>query len=193
MSSRSGNVVLGEWVLDSLKQKIYDILHNNKSKYSKKEQDTIAEAAAVAAVKYSFLRVGTTQEIAFDIDESISFEGDSGPYLLYTYTRCRSVLRKAGIGSIGRIGSIGSISLNTEERSVLRLIQWFPDVVAEAAANLAPSGLCKYLFELAQTFNLFYAKHTILGEPHRLAHTAATAQVLKNGLHLLGIQTVERM
>ncbi len=196
MSSRLGNVVLGEWLIDSLKQKIYNILEKSHSKYSKDDKDLIADKAAVAAVKYSFLRVSTNQEIAFDLDESINFEGDSGPYLLYTYARCKSVLRKAGDQSY-QLSAI-SYQLNSEERAVCRLITHFPDVVADSAANLAPSTLCKYLFELAQAFNLFYAKHTILEavshqSAFRLAMTAAVSQVLKNGLHLLGIATIERM
>ena len=105
----------------------------------------------------------------------------------------------------------GLMSLNSEERSVLRLLAGFPDVVTEAADNLSPSTLCTYLYKLAASYNLFYAKHTILGEgienrvhklssklqtlsPHfRLSLTSATAQVLKNGLYLLGIETLEQM
>ena len=111
--------------------------------------------------------------------------------------------------------------LNPEERSLARLLAHFPDVAADAAANFAPNTLCTYLFHLAQAFNLFYAKHQILGGAEkvssikyqvsrkiknmtpdtlthdtarlRLALTGATAQVLKNGLYLLGISTVERM
>ncbi len=208
MSSRSGNVVLGEWLLDEAKKAINSILDKSESKYTKGEHEEIAEKAAVAAVKYAFLKVGTTSEIAFDIKESVNFQGDSGPYLQYTYARCKSVLRKAHVGNAPqpplkvRGGEGGVTGLNPEERSVLRLIQWFPDVVAEAAKNLSPSALCTYLFKLAQAYNLFYAKHSILSPNHpnspnipnvRIPLTAATAQVLKNGLYLLGIETLEQM
>jgi len=189
MSSRLGNVVLGEWLLDEAKKEVYNILSKNKSNYTKEEQEVIAEAAAVAAVKYAFLRVGTKQDMAFDLKESVSFDGDSGPYLLYTYARCKSVLRKAQNLAF----SIQHLALNAEERSIARRIAQFPDVVAEAARNFTPNTLCTYLFHLAQEFNLFYAKHEILGNPQRLALTAATAQVLTNGLYLLGIPLVERM
>ena len=187
MSSRSGNVVLGEWLLDEAKKSIYTILE--KSNTSQQEKDTIAEIAAVAAVKYSFLRVSTQSEIAFDLGESINFQGDSGPYLQYTYARCKSVLRKAPEQS----GKIQGLALNSEERAVARLILYFPDIVAKAAGELSPSCLCTYLFQLAQAFNLFYAKHEILGSPSRLLLTAATAQVIKNGLYLLGIEILEQM
>lgn len=220
MSSRSGNVVLGEWLLDEAKQSIYKILE--KSDTSQEEKDTIAEKAAVAAVKYSFLRVSTESEIAFDLAESVNFQGDSGPYLQYTYARCKSVLRRGGVGQISLMSHISQTKLNSEERSICRLIGYFPDVVAQAAADLAPSTLCTYLFHLAQAFNLFYAKHSILGgegigyrvegigekqksktlnpKPQtlnpanfRLALTAATAQVMSTGLYLLGIEVLEQM
>jgi len=84
-------------------------------------------------------------------------------------------------------------ALNSEEHQLARLITFFPEIVAAAAAELSPNVICTYLFQLAQTFNTFYQKHPILGEKHRLALTAATAQILKNGLYLLGISTVERM
>lgn len=182
MSSRSGVVVLGEWLLDEAAKSIYAIVDKNTS-------GDVAEAAAIAAVKYAFLKVGTNQEIAFDLKESISFDGDSGPYLLYTYARCKSVLKKSS--SLGSLGDLGN--LNPEERIVVRRLSQFPEVVADAATRFAPNTLCTYLFHLAQEFNLFYAKHSILGDEKRIALTAATAQVLKNGLYLLGIQTVERM
>jgi arginyl-tRNA synthetase len=209
MSSRSGNVILGEWLLDEAKKAIYSILEKSESKYTKEEHEEIAEKAAVAAVKYAFLKVGTTSEIAFDIKELVNFQGDSGPYLQYTYARCKSVMRKANFGnapfspSYSKRGLGGVTGLNPEERSVLRLIQWFPDVVAEAADELSPSALCTYLFKLAQAYNLFYAKHQILdssdsGERSdqailRLSLTAGTAQILARGLYLLGIETLEQM
>ncbi len=237
MSSRSGIVILGEWLLDEAKKAIYIILQNSASKtrsiskypnqkdiekvspfqakFSTQEIEEIAETAAIAAVKYSFLRVSTQNEIAFDLNESVNMDGDSGPYLQYTYARARSVLRKAGDSSC-QLSAV-SCQLNTEERAVLRLIMYFPEIVEDAARNFAPSGLCTYLFSLAQTFNVFYAKHSILGggsyQPEkmvkqaeseklraessqsvlRITLTSATAQVLKNGLYLLGIETLEEM
>lgn len=243
MSSRLGNVVLGEWLLDEAKKKIYDILDQSEIKYTKEEQENIAEKVAVAAVKYSMLRVSPRMEIAFDIDESVSFEGDSGPYLLYTYARCRSVLRKAQNLESGswklesgknQTQDSNFMIHNSEELGLLRTLYRFPEVVTEAAKNLSPNLLCTYLFDLAQKYNLFYNKHSILNlkpkdtsegpakpgrggfakggdsseveesvidvavdnQPttnFRLFLTSSTAQVIKRGLYLLGIETVERM
>lgn len=197
MSSRTGQVVLGEWLLDEAKKSIYEILDKSASKKDSRNQrnsdsgnrDEIAERAALAAVKYAFLKVSTKQEIAFDLKESVSFEGDSGPYLLYTYARAKSVLRKSSTSDVEQIGHIG----NPEELALARLIYFFPEIVEKAALELSPNVLCSYLFSLAQAFNLFYQKHAILGTDSRLVLTAATAQILKNGLYLLGIGTVERM
>ncbi len=191
MSSRTGRVISGVWLLEEVKKSIYSIIEQNDSKYSKEEQEDIAEKAAIAAIKYSMLRVALPANIAFDFDTSLSFDGDSGPYLLYTYARCKSVLRKAQESSDSL--KTDSWKLNAEEHALARLINFYTEIVADAAGNLAPNTLCSYLFKLAALFNMFYQKHPILGTSQRLALTQATAQVLHNGLHLLGIATVERM
>jgi arginyl-tRNA synthetase len=187
MSSRTGNVILGEWLLDEAKKKIQE---------SYESSDEIAEQVAVGAVKYSFLKVGLNQEIAFDLEESISLQGNSGPYLQYTYARTQSVLRKSQKSSSHQV--IKLIETQSEERDVLRLLSRFPEVVEEAALRYAPHVLCTYLFDLAQAYNLFYQKFQILKETgetreFRLLLTSATGIVLKKGLYLLGIKTPERM
>jgi arginyl-tRNA synthetase len=216
MSSRTGMILSGEWLLDEVKRSIYKILDKSisssspQSPLSPQEKDEIAEKAAIAAIKYSMLRVALPANIAFDFATSLSFDGDSGPYLLYSYARCKSVLRKASsqteldLSHLSDLGDLSTLRYNPEEKNLARAIFFFPEIVAEAAASLSPNLLCSYLFKLAQAFNLFYQKWPILpsSSPNspstpssltRLALTAATAQVLKNGLNLLGIQTVERM
>ncbi len=237
MSSRTGKILTGEWMLSEVKEKILKILTQTDSKYSKSEQEDIAEKAAVAAVKYSLLRVSLPSDIAFDMEKSVSFEGESGPYLMYTYARCRSVLRKAESGkrkaeSDKNNSEVASRSeaeskafsmlkgmekwLNQEELSLLRTLYRLPEIVTEAARTFSPNFLCSYLFDLAQKYNFFYNKHTILNQNpkskiqnpkselkisktselttnFRLFLTEATAAVLKKGLYLLGIETVERM
>jgi arginyl-tRNA synthetase len=152
---------------------------------------------AVAAVKYSFLKQGVDKDLSFDFDESVSFEGNSGPYLQYTYARCKSVLSKSSSSNPPAGGPITNDQLNQEELAVLRAIYRYPEVIAEAAKNFNPSLICTYLYDLACTYNTFYNKHSILKAgtqiDFRLMLTAATAQVLKNGLNLLGIKTVEKM
>ena len=189
MSSRTGNVILGEWLLDEAKQKIlasYDI------------SEETAEQVAVGAVKYSFLKVGLNQEIAFDLDESISLEGNSGPYLQYTFARTQSVLRKGEEQEGKPEGKIIPATLLPEERNLLLLLARFDEVIEEAAVRFAPNILCTYLFELTQSFNAFYQKCPILKaedsvKSFRLSLTASTGNVIKNGLNLLGIQAPQQM
>ena len=176
------------------------------------QREEIAEKSAVAAVKYSLLRVSLPSDVAFDVNASVSFDGDSGPYLLYTYARCKSVLQKSSVVSRSPRWSSGEAGqssdslktdtclparqgwkLNAEEHLIARLIHFYPQIVSDAAATFAPSMLCKYLFELASSFNSFYAMYKIGDSSYRLALTSAVAQVLKNGLNILGIETVERM
>lgn len=193
MSSRSGNVVLGEWLIEEVKKAILEIIDSNTFKQIDIDRDSISETLAISAIKYAFLKVSTNQEIAFDLKESINTNGDSGPYLLYAYARCKSVLRKANISDVSNLSNLSDLELNDDERLVARLIMQFPDIVKAAADNYAPNTLCTYLFQLAQAFNVFYGKNPIVGDEKRIALTAATAQVLKNGLHLLGINVLERM
>ena len=218
MSSRTGDVITADWLIEQAKEKIRGILIKSASNYSEiqqssfprerdyglAEQNDIAEKAAVSAIKYSMLRVNASSDIAFDLEASVSFDGDSGPYVQYTYARCKSVLRKVQ-DAIGDMPA--DYRPNGEERVLMRSIIQFPDIVAEAAENFAPNTVCTYLFHLAQQFNLFYAKHSILEGARtgqitsidsnrvlfRLGITKATAQILKNGLYLLGIETLEQM
>jgi arginyl-tRNA synthetase len=192
MSSRSGNIITAMWLLDEAKRRI-------KKAFPEMDGRT-AEMVAVGAVKYSMLRFSRESDIAFSFAESISLEGNSGPYLQYAFVRTQSVLSKAENAKekIQQIWqkNLANWEMEVEERQVLRLLAWFPDIVEEAAEKLAPNILCEYLFNLAQIFNLFYQKYKIIGsrqEPFRLALSQATGQVLKNGLYLLGILAPERM
>lgn len=197
MSSRTGKVLSGIWLFDETKREIYNILNSNRTNYTKEEQEEIAEKAAVAAVKYSLLRVALPMDIVFDIQKNVSFDGDSGPYLLYANARINSVLRKADWNAETAMQQeLPSSGMTPEERAVARLILQYPDHVAEAGESLSPNGIAQFAFQLASAFNLFYNTSPIIGserEAFRLALTAATGQVLTNALHLLGIRTVERM
>ena len=188
MSSREGNIIEGNWLLDETKRKILDQF---------KCDSQTAEILAVASVKYSFLKNNLDNVIAFDIDESIAVDGNSAPYLIYTYVRCQSVLKKAKNYLVdGR--RIDNIILNTKESNVLRLVNQFPEIVHQAAIQLSPNLIGNYLYELAQKYNYFYQKNKILESEEktkqfRLMLTQAVGKVIKEGLYLLGIKTVEKM
>ncbi len=191
MSSRLGNVVLGEWLLAEVKKAVYNILQTSESNYNNEEQEEIAETTAVAAVKYSFLKVSTMQEIAFDIAESVNLNGDSGPYLLYTYARCKSVIRRSHISPIrfhiqNKLPLAKSIlPLNYEENIVIRLIYRYPEIIATAADNFSPNVLCKYLYDLASAYNTFYKINTVFLAKPKLK-SKITNQKSKLNLKRLG-------
>lgn len=206
MSSREGKVILGEWLLDEAKKKIKKIMDQTKTlRHSDSGQvEKISEKAAVGAVKYSLLKINPRMDIAFDLEESISFEGSSGPYLQYTYARCRSVLRKA-TRHLGGVPTnvedsceVEETRPNPEELSLLRTFYRFPEVVLKAAGDFSPNTICAFLYDLSQKYNTFYNKCSILKSEEkkrdlRLLLTSACAQILKNGLYLLGIGVLEKM
>ena len=206
MSSRTGNVITFEWLLDETEKRILGLM--NKESISDTERKIVAEKVALGAIRYALLKSNIGSDVIFDFGKSVSFEGDSGPYLMYTYARCKSVIRKAAADS-GQVGmtSLEGVTLNIEETELLRAFYRFEEVIWEAARDLAPNTICSYLYDLAQKFNLFYQKHSILGSDNRqhitnnrvmitefrLALTRATAGILKRGLYILGIESVERM
>lgn len=223
ISSRTGEVVTVDKLLDDVKDLLKDLI--KEGSFVKQEIADILEKTTIGAVKYSVLKTGPEMNVAFDLEKSVSLEGDSGPYLMYTYARCRSVMRKSGLtGLSDKLPKSLKLlkEINEEETSLLRTLYRFPEVVTEAARTFSPNLVCSFLFDLAQKYNLFYNKHSILnpsnshsgkslvspgthpessGDPgqarmttnFRLLLTSATAKILKLGLYLLGIETVERM
>lgn len=189
MSSRKGNVVAGIWLLDQVKNKII-------KKY--KLTSDIAEVLMIGAVKYSFLKVNLASEISFDIDESISIEGNSGPYIQYTVARIFGLFRKANISA----ESIDTKNMNNsdfeaKELLILRKLIHYPEIIESSAQHIAPNHLCEYLYQLAEIYNSYYGSVRILDDvknkTNRLILSLAVATVLKNGLSLLGITAPERM
>ncbi len=187
MSSREGNIIEANWLIDEAKRKLIESF--------KCDEDT-AETLAIAAVKYSFLKHELKNEISFDFDESISLNGNSAIYLIYTYVRCLSVLKNNRADS--EKNNPADHRIETEENDLIRQLFHYPDIVAQAAASFSPQIIATFLFEIAQKYNLFYQKHQILkAEPNakefRLLLTKSVSKVLINGLNLLGIKAVEKM
>ena len=178
----------GWWLLDEAKKRI---------KKNFKVDEDLAEKIAVGAVKYAFLKVQPMSKIAFDMDESVSLEGNSGPYLQYTYARCQSVLRKADLLVPNQSIDYGSMS--KEEDRLLRTLYRFEEVLVEAAEELAPNLVCNFLYDLAQKYNSFYNKHSILKagsekqKQVRLWLTKVTGEIIKQGLGVLGIAAPQKM
>jgi len=164
-----------------------------REKLSKKELDKRALSIAIAAIIYGDLKNYRANNVVFDLNRFISFEGDSGPYLLYSYARSMSILRKAGY-SRKKIAKADNIS--SKEKNLIMEIGKFPEVVNQAYIDLSPNLIANYTFHLAQLFSEFYHSEQVIGsdnEKLRLVLVDCFSQVLKNALNLLGIQTIEKM
>jgi len=190
MSSRTGNVITGESL-------IQDMIARAKEKVSERgvaHEEKIAEQVAVGAIKYMVLKQGLGKNIVFDADKSLSFEGDSGPYLQYTLTRARSVLAKAATEQVS-----ASCTQDVPELSTLeRFIERFPEKVQYALEEKEPSVITQYLVALSSEFNAWYAQEKIVDaqnskSPYKISITQATAAVLAKGLWILGIPIPEKM
>lgn len=184
MSSRTGDVITAESLIDQVKEKVKERI----------QEEEIAEVIAIGAIKYTILRQAIGGDIIFDIDKSISFEGDSGPYLQYATVRANSLLKKAE----------GTINLDIgcpngwETTNLERYLERFGSVVERAGMEYAPHHIVTFLIELAGEFNVFYASGKIIeGGNHtasyRLALTEAFAKVMTKGLELLAIKVPSQM
>lgn len=190
MSSRKGNVLTGESIVESLR---VSALEKMGERDRGEEKSVIADAVAVSAIKYQILKQSAGRNIVFDPEKSLSFEGDSGPYLQYTNARILSIVERAkGEGVEEKTVPEMAVITNVE-----RLIYRFPETVLRAATEYEPHYVTNYLIELASAFNSWYGKEKILdGTPqagYKLALAHATAITLQNGLWLLGIRAPERM
>ncbi|MFA6227603.1 MAG: arginine--tRNA ligase [Patescibacteria group bacterium] len=195
MASRQGNVVLFEDLLAEMAALAQAETAKRHSDWGKAEIASTAEKIALAAIKFSMLKVGKNSVIVFNPQEALSFDGYSGPYLQYTVTRINSILRKNK--SISQTVDYALLADPAEKELLIKLAE-FPQAINEAAQEFEPSTLGKYLFDLAKIFSSYYQEVPILNSEDklrsaRLALIAGVRQVLTNGLDLLGIETLERM
>lgn len=184
MSSRTGKVLRAMEVFDQIEAAVRTI--------AKDADDTAVRDIALAALKYSFLKNRVGGDIVFNIHESVSVEGNSGPYLQYAHARARSILNKTSV----RAEITEAKSLDTHERALTLKLLEYPEVLAKATRELLPHYICTYLYELAQTFNRFYENNRVIGDERealRLALLARYAETLKKGLEVLNIPAPERM
>lgn len=188
MSSREGNIIEANWLINQIKNKLL-------KKY--KISETNALLLSIASIKYSFLKNSPLTKINFDIDESINLHGNSASYLMYTFVRGQSIIKKVNKIKT-KITNINFEQLSLEEKNLARFLFFFEDIVNQAASSLSTQFLTNYLYQLGQKFNLFYEKYPVLKADEnlknfRLTLTLATANILKKGLELLGIKTIDKM
>lgn len=192
MSSRKGNVVTGESLLNDVRDAILEKMTNRE--FENLEREKIAGDVGVAAVKYSILRSASSSDIVYNVEESISTEGDSGPYLQYSYARANSVLEKAKVENI----LPDPHTFSSEIAEVEKLLYRFPEIVLRSSHEYEPHYIANYLIEVARAFNSFYGNNLIVSKEdkassYKIALTYAFSFVMKTGLHLLGIQAPKKM
>lgn len=197
MSSRKGNIVAAETFLDDVENAIEGKMKDRQ--FSPEERAEVRRDVAVAALKYAILRQAIGTDIIYDKEKSVSFEGDSGPYLQYATVRAQNVIAKAKEAGIKGSGWFGKIKVFPEKATLLeKLIERFPEVVERSRIEYAPQNIVTYLTELAAAFNAYYAENQIVDEKnpesaYRVELTKAFVNVMKNGLWLLGIKVPKRM
>jgi arginyl-tRNA synthetase len=188
MSSRKGNVVTGESLLDELS----DAAKERATESRAKDHDLLAQEIAVGAIKYQILKQTAGKDIVFDRERALSLEGDSGPYLQYAYARTRAILERASVAGVKP-----SLDPTAAPTDLMRLLIRFPEIIARAALEYEPHYLATYLIAIASAYNSWYAQVQILDqsaeEPHKVALVEAVSKALRKGLELLAIPAPERM
>lgn len=190
MKSREGTVVDADDVMDELSSLAEKKL-KEREHISPAELEQRAEKIGLAAIKYFLLKFDPVQAITYDPKASLEFEGDTGPYLQYTYARANSILKKSG-----KNPDLKAKFSEKKEHELVKKLSHFPGVAAKSAEEFKPNVLASYLFELAALFNEFYHALRVVGGEHeqgRLAIVRSFMHVMENGLRLLGIDAIKEM
>ena len=200
MKSREGTVVDADDLIATMiadARKTSDESGKNAD-MSEEEKQEIARIVGMGALKYFILKVDARKNMLFNPEESIDFNGNTGPFIQYTYARIRSILRKAGDVVKTGIQTTG-VQLSQKEIDLIQKISEYGDAVAQAGKDYSPSGIANYCYELTKAFNQFYHDFSILNaeteqqKQVRLCIAANVAKTIKNGMALLGIEVPERM
>ncbi len=202
MKSREGTVVdADDLISEMIRQARQTADEAGKfADMSEEEKQEIARIVGLGALKYFLLKVDARKNMLFNPEESIDFNGNTGPFIQYTHARIRSVLRKAAEKGISVAGTdLTEVTLSEKETALVQHVADFAATIRQAGAEYSPSMVANYSYELAKEFNQFYHDHTILGEEDeakrtfRLVLSANVAKVLRLGMGLLGIEMPERM
>ena len=197
-STRKGNVIRLEQLLDEGKKRALEVIEEKNPSLSDEEKNNIAEVVGVGAIKYADLSQNRQSPIIFEWDKVLSFEGNTAPYLQYSYARIQSIKKKAE--EMGKVITADTkiVIKDKIERNLVTFLTLFPTMVLKAGETYKPNLLTDYLFDLAKKFNTFYNACPILNQEDevllsRLLIADRTAEILRQGLDLLGIRTVDRM
>jgi len=202
MKSREGTVVDADDLIAAMiadARQMSDETGKNDDMTEAEKQET-ARIVGMGALKYFILKVDARKNMLFNPEESIDFNGNTGPFIQYTYARIRSIIRRAEEQGLQlTVPAAGAVELNEKEISLIQKIAEYPAAVAQAGMDYSPSGIANYCYELTKAFNQFYHDYSVLSadtpeQKHlRLAISANVAKTIKNGMALLGIEVPERM
>lgn len=194
LSTRKGDVIFLEDLLNESVEKTLEVINEKNPDLENKEE--VAKKIGIGAVIFTYLKNNREKDIIFDWKEILSFDGETGPYVQYSYARGKSILRRAGEVK----GDVDYSKLNSkEEFELIKTIEGFQKSILHAIDKLEPYIVTRYIIDVAKGFNKFYNAHSIMNAEDeatkisRIKLVEATCQVLKNGLNLIGIETVEKM
>jgi len=202
MKSREGTIVDADDLISEMITTAREVSQElgKLSDFAETEKDEIFRKIGLGALKYFILKVDPKKNMTFNPSESIDFNGNTGPFIQYTYARIKSVFRKADQTGIScDPGNYTGIKAGEKEIALIRLLRKFTDTVSEAANNYSPALVANYCYELSKEYNQFYHDFSILGEPDparrrfRLDLSKVTSSILYSGMNLLGIEMPERM
>ena len=197
MKSREGTVVDADDLMELMVEDAYktSMELGKFDDMTEEERREIARVVGMGALKYFILKVDARKNMLFNPEESIDFNGNTGPFIQYTYARIRSILRKA----VDMTSMTSTTSLSSKEVELIQKMSEYGAAVEQAGKDYSPSGIANYCYELTKVFNQFYHDYSILNEPDeqkkaiRLMLAKNVAKILKNGMALLGIEVPERM
>ncbi len=203
MKSREGTVVDADDLMAAMIADAYEASKERVKQTEMPEEEAreVARKVGLGALKYFILKVDARKNMLFNPEESIDFNGNTGPFIQYTYARIASILRKANEQGVVIPAQLSTVNcqLSTKETELIQKLSQFPAAVRQAGTDYSPSGICNYCYELTKAFNQFYHDFTILGETDetlklfRLSLAKAVAKVISLGMGLLGIEMPERM
>lgn len=199
MKSREGNVVDADDLIKEMTATAKTISQDlgKLEGYDEKEKNELYRMIGLGALKYYILKVDPKKRILFDPQESVDFQGNTGPFIQYTYARIQSILRKADQDSSTL--EINNYKFDIKEKALIKILNQFPDIIQQAADQYSPALVANYVYELVKEFNSFYQNISILGADEaqqiqfRVELARIVGEVIKKGFHVLGISVPQRM
>ncbi|AZJ31376.1 arginyl-tRNA synthetase [Tenacibaculum mesophilum] len=197
MKSREGTVVDADDLMNEMTNTAREISQElgKLEGYSTEEKEELYKIIGLGALKYFILKVDPKKRILFDPQASVDFQGNTGPFVQYTYARIQSILRKADFDYSSSV----SVELHEKEKELIKQLEQYPEVIQQAASNYSPAVIANYTYDLVKEFNSFYQNVSILGEENqdkkvfRVQLSKKVADTIKSAFKLLGIQVPERM